>query len=65
MSAPITGKYWAEGPTPLLIGNDVYVYFDKYRDHKYGAVRSKDQNGKTFQTWLPSQRVPDTEQLSR
>lgn len=43
VSAPITGKYWAEGPTPLLIGNDVYVYFDKYRDHKYGAVRSKDR----------------------
>ena len=43
VSAPITGTYWAEGPAPLLIGNDVYVYFDKYRDHKYGAVRSKDR----------------------
>ncbi|MFV0522600.1 MAG: glycoside hydrolase family 43 protein [Mangrovibacterium sp.] len=42
VSAPITGNYWAEGPTPLQIGEYVYVYFDKYRDKKYGAVRSKD-----------------------
>lgn len=42
VSAPITGSYWAEGPTALQIGDDVYVYFDKYRDHKYGAVRSRD-----------------------
>jgi len=26
----------------------LYVYFDKYRDHKYGAVCSQD-NGKTWQ----------------
>lgn len=41
VSAPITGKYWAEGPTALEVDGIVYVYFDKYRDHKYGAVRSK------------------------
>jgi hypothetical protein len=41
VSAPITGKYWAEGPTALELGDFVYIYFDKYRDHKYGAVRSK------------------------
>ena len=41
VSAPITGKYWAEGPTALEIGEYVYIYFDKYRDHKYGAIRSK------------------------
>ncbi len=39
---PITGDYWAEGPTPLKIGDYWYVYFDKYRKHKMGAVRSKD-----------------------
>lgn len=44
VSAPITGKYWAEGPTSLEVDGFVYVYFDKYRDHKYGAVRSKDMN---------------------
>jgi len=41
VSAPITGNFWAEGPTALRIGQYVYVYFDKYRDHKYGAIRSK------------------------
>ena len=41
VSAPITGEYWAEGPTALEVNEYVYVYFDKYRDHKYGAVRSK------------------------
>lgn len=42
VSAPITGNYWAEGPTSIQIGEYVYVYFDKYMDHLYGAVRSKD-----------------------
>jgi hypothetical protein len=39
---PITGDYWAEGPTPIKIGDWWIVYFDKYIDHKMGAVRSKD-----------------------
>ena len=42
VSPPITGKYWAEGPTAIEIGAYVYVYFDKYRDHRYGVIRSKD-----------------------
>jgi beta-galactosidase len=42
VSEPITGKFWAEGPTSIRIGEYIYVYFDKYRDHKYGAIRSKD-----------------------
>jgi sucrose-6-phosphate hydrolase SacC (GH32 family) len=41
-SAPITGNYWAEGPTVLRSNNNWIVYFDKYRDHKYGAVQSTD-----------------------
>lgn len=41
VSAPITGDYWAEGPAPLMVGDYVYVYFDKYRDKRYGAIRSK------------------------
>lgn len=41
VSAPITGKYWAEGPTALEVGEYVNVYFDKYTSHQYGAVRSK------------------------
>ena len=42
VSEPITGNYWAEGPSPLIIGDYLYVYFDKYRDRRYGAVRSTD-----------------------
>jgi hypothetical protein len=41
-SAPITGDYWAEGPTVARVGNQWVVYFDKYRDKKYGAVASTD-----------------------
>jgi hypothetical protein len=41
-SAPITGNYWAEGPTTLQINGEWIVYFDKYRDHTYGAVKSSD-----------------------
>ncbi len=45
-SPAITGNYWAEGPTTLKIGNTWIVYFDKYRDHKYGAIQSSD-----LKTW--------------
>jgi hypothetical protein len=40
-SGPITGNYWAEGPTSVKIGDYTYVYFDKYTEGKMGAVRSK------------------------
>jgi hypothetical protein len=36
-SEPITGNYWAEGPTILKKENKWIVYFDKYIDHTYGA----------------------------
>lgn len=45
-SSSITGRYWAEGPTAIKIGNQWIVYFDKYRDHSYGAVISSD-----LKTW--------------
>ncbi len=38
----ISGKEWAEGPAPVRMGAYWYVYFDKYRDHRYGVIRSKD-----------------------
>ncbi len=41
-SEPITGNYWAEGPTPVKMDDYYIVYFDKYRKGKMGAVRSKD-----------------------
>ncbi|MBE7177136.1 MAG: glycoside hydrolase family 43 protein [Mucilaginibacter polytrichastri] len=39
---PVTGKYWAEGPTAMRINGKWRVYFDKYVDHAYGAVESAD-----------------------
>lgn len=41
-SKPITGAYWAEGPTAIKIGEEWVLYFDKYRAHQYGAIASKD-----------------------
>jgi hypothetical protein len=41
-SEPITGKYWAEGPTVLKYGKRWIIYFDKYTEHKYGAIASTD-----------------------
>lgn len=41
-SDPITGDYWAEGPSAVFWDGHWYVYFDKYRDHRYGAIRSTD-----------------------
>ncbi|CAD0008949.1 alpha/beta hydrolase fold domain-containing protein [Flavobacterium chungangense] len=38
-SDPITGNYWAEGPTAIQISNEWIVYFDKYTQKKYGAVK--------------------------
>jgi hypothetical protein len=37
---------WVEGPTCLKIGKFCYVYYDAYRKHRYGAMRTKD-----FKTW--------------
>lgn len=39
---PITGKYWAEGPTAFRMDGKWLVYFDKYTDHAMGAVQSAD-----------------------
>ncbi len=48
VSASISGDYWAEGPAPLFVADTLYIYFDKYRDQRYGAVRSTD-DGNTWQ----------------
>ncbi len=41
-SKPITGNYWAEGPTAIHLQGKWVVFFDKYKDHAYGAVSSTD-----------------------
>jgi beta-xylosidase len=38
----ISGNEWAEGASPVRIGGAWYIYFDKYRQHTYGAIRSND-----------------------
>jgi predicted GH43/DUF377 family glycosyl hydrolase len=46
VSSPITGDYWAEGPTATKVGDQWIAYFDKYTQKKMGAVASTD-----LQTW--------------
>lgn len=53
VSEPIHGNFWAEGPSPLFLEDGTLIcYYDKYRDHQYGASVSKD-HGKTW-TDLPA-----------
>ncbi len=40
--APPFTPSWVEGPTALKVGDDYIVYFDCYRDHHYGAMKSTD-----------------------
>lgn len=47
ISPPLTGQYWAEGPTVTSINGEWIIYFDKYTEHKYGAIKSKD-----LQNWV-------------
>jgi hypothetical protein len=37
---------WVEGPTAVKFGSDWWIYFDRYREHRYGALRTRDW--KTF-----------------
>ena len=56
VSEPIHKPFWAEGPSPLYLEDgSLIVYFDMYRDHKYGAVISKD-HGKTWSE-VPSEKL--------
>ena len=41
-TAPVTGQQWAEGPTAVKSGGRWLLYFDKYRDRKYGLLASVD-----------------------
>ena len=45
-SEPITGNYWAEGPTAINIDGSWHVYFDKYRLDAFGVIVSSD-----LKTW--------------
>jgi hypothetical protein len=45
-SPSLTGDEWVEGPSAVFWRGYWYVYFDKYRDRHYGAIRSAD-----METW--------------
>jgi hypothetical protein len=48
VSPPITGNYWAEGPSAIKLSNSQWVvYFDKYKENRIGAVTSED-----LTTWV-------------
>jgi len=41
VTEPFT-ESWVEGPTALTIGDDFFVFYDCYTQHRYGAVHSTD-----------------------
>jgi PelA/Pel-15E family pectate lyase len=41
-ASPPFSPDWVEGPTAARGDNEWVVYFDMYRDHRYGAVKSAD-----------------------
>jgi hypothetical protein len=43
VSPSITGDYWCEGPAPLFVGKDLYIYFDKYRKLLREATRQYEE----------------------
>lgn len=49
VSKPINfGSDWVEGPAPLFVGDDLFVYFDNYRTGKYNLSVSHD-GGNTWE----------------
>ncbi len=41
-SSPPFSPDWVEGPTAARVNNEWIVYFDMYRDKRYGALKSND-----------------------
>ena len=41
VSEPISGKDWAEGPAALKVGKYTYLYWDKYKNGRVGALRTR------------------------
>ena len=40
-ASPAFTKAWVEGPTVLKVNQDWIVYYDEYRDHRYGALKTR------------------------
>lgn len=47
----------ARGPAPLFVGNDLVVFFDMYRSHRFGASVSHD-HGQTWEDCTDRIRMP-------
>lgn len=45
-SPPLTGNYWAEGPTSIKVGDEYRVYFDKHMLDAIGLVHWEDVSDK-------------------
>jgi len=58
LSEPLNGDFWAEGPTSFYVGDDIYVCFDRYKDGKFGTVKSSD-GGKTWTDISDRVSLPD------
>lgn len=48
---------WVEGPTAFSVGDDLVVYYDIYRDKRYGAMRTRDL--KTWEDVSAKIHLPD------
>ena len=55
ISEPFTGNF-TEGPTVAKVGDEYLIYFDSYRDKKYGSVKTSDF--KTFTDASSQTSVP-------
>lgn len=53
--SPKISPDWVEGPSPLFVGDTLYVYIDFYGKGGYGAVKSDDR-GKTWER-VPSEKI--------
>ncbi|WP_207425452.1 glycoside hydrolase family 43 protein [Pedobacter sp. SYSU D00535] len=56
VSEPFTGNF-TEGPTVAKVGDEYLIYFDSYRDKKYGSVKTTDF--KTFKDASAETNVPE------
>ena len=54
---PIT-RHWTEGPSALFVGDKLYLYFDNYREHRYGLLASDDR-GETWTDLSGRLSMPD------
>ena len=48
---------WVEGPSAIKIGQDWWIYFDRYREHHYGAIKTRDW--KSFEDVSAQVSFPD------